>query len=149
MITTCTSCGKNYEAGSEEQANEPSRECFACRSGPRHTPGPWKVAGIRWEESPGRWTLPIHTPVFIRGVVLGHSVRGRTGADVEANAALVAAAPDLLEACKEAHEWLVAMTLKAAFNQDNKAAQDEASEIVREVSSHLAAAIAKAGGGVP
>ena len=57
------------------------------------------------------------------------------------------AVPDLLEACKEAKEWLVAMTLKAAFNQENKVAQDEASQIVREVSSHLSAAIAKAEGG--
>jgi hypothetical protein len=31
MITTCTDCGSLYEAGSEEQANEPKRWCFACR----------------------------------------------------------------------------------------------------------------------
>lgn len=31
MITTCTTCGGLYEAGSEEQANEPSRPCPSCR----------------------------------------------------------------------------------------------------------------------
>jgi hypothetical protein len=31
MITTCTSCGSAYEAGSEEQAYEPIRYCFSCR----------------------------------------------------------------------------------------------------------------------
>lgn len=30
MITTCTSCGKCYEAGSDEQANEPTRLCRVC-----------------------------------------------------------------------------------------------------------------------
>lgn len=30
MITTCTTCGKLYEAGSEEQANEPDRPCPTC-----------------------------------------------------------------------------------------------------------------------
>lgn len=62
-------------------------------------------------------------------------------------AALKAQRDELLAACKEANEWLVAMTLKAAFNQENKVAQDEASQIVREVSSHLSAAIANAEGG--
>lgn len=32
MITNCTTCGQCYEAGSEEQANEPSRLCFACKA---------------------------------------------------------------------------------------------------------------------
>lgn len=30
MITTCTTCGQNYEAGSEEQANEQERLCPLC-----------------------------------------------------------------------------------------------------------------------
>jgi predicted nucleic acid-binding Zn-ribbon protein len=30
MITTCTECGKLYEAGSEEQANEQERLCPDC-----------------------------------------------------------------------------------------------------------------------
>lgn len=30
MITTCTDCGRLYEAGSEEQANERERWCLAC-----------------------------------------------------------------------------------------------------------------------
>ena len=31
MTTTCTTCGKAYEAGSDEQANETVRECQQCR----------------------------------------------------------------------------------------------------------------------
>lgn len=49
----------------------------------------------------------------------------------------------LLDACKEANEWLVAMTLKAAFNKDDKTVSDEAASIVREVSGHISDAIAK------
>lgn len=30
MITNCSMCGNLYEAGSEEQANEPARMCRAC-----------------------------------------------------------------------------------------------------------------------
>lgn len=30
MITVCTDCGKCYQAGSEEQANEPERWCVEC-----------------------------------------------------------------------------------------------------------------------
>ena len=33
-ITTCTTCGQAYEAGSEEQANEPVRICPSCRAAP-------------------------------------------------------------------------------------------------------------------
>lgn len=29
-LTTCSACGKCYEAGSEEQANEPRRFCRLC-----------------------------------------------------------------------------------------------------------------------
>lgn len=38
MITTCTTCGKCYEAGSEEQANEPTRFCPACKPKPAEVP---------------------------------------------------------------------------------------------------------------
>lgn len=31
MITTCTKCGNCYDAGSEEEANEPERFCPTCR----------------------------------------------------------------------------------------------------------------------
>jgi hypothetical protein len=36
MITTCTECGRAYEASSEECANEPQRECFRCRMNDRN-----------------------------------------------------------------------------------------------------------------
>jgi hypothetical protein len=32
LITTCTKCSQLYEAGSEEQANEPVRLCARCTS---------------------------------------------------------------------------------------------------------------------
>jgi hypothetical protein len=35
MITTCTYCHSLYEAGSEEQANEPDRLCALCRDADR------------------------------------------------------------------------------------------------------------------
>lgn len=31
MLTSCTGCGRGYEAGSEEQSSEPVRLCFECR----------------------------------------------------------------------------------------------------------------------
>jgi hypothetical protein len=44
-ITTCPECGDLYEAGSEEQANEPGRLCRRCWAAlvlpdPRHWPPP-------------------------------------------------------------------------------------------------------------
>ncbi len=44
MITTCTKCGRAYEAGSEEQANEPERFCFDCRKPDRN---PSEIAQAR------------------------------------------------------------------------------------------------------
>lgn len=38
MITTCTTCGKCYEAGSEEQANEQVRQCPECWTRRKSTP---------------------------------------------------------------------------------------------------------------
>lgn len=40
MITTCTTCGKCYEAGSEEQANEPVRPCPDCWKKQKESPTP-------------------------------------------------------------------------------------------------------------
>lgn len=40
MITTCTKCGKLYEAGSEDQANEPDRLCRECAMAAGYFPPP-------------------------------------------------------------------------------------------------------------
>lgn len=80
-----------------------------------------------------------------RGILKTQSAMHEAAAEIERLRARVAeleAERDrLLDACKEAKEWLVAMTLKAAFNQDDKTAQDEAASIVREVSEQISQAI--------
>jgi hypothetical protein len=38
MITTCSRCGALYEAGSEEQANEPDRLCRRCFAAAKRRP---------------------------------------------------------------------------------------------------------------
>jgi ribosomal protein L32 len=43
--TNCTSCGKLYESGSEEQANEPSRLCRSCFVKQRDNPCGTSSAG--------------------------------------------------------------------------------------------------------
>lgn len=105
MITTCTTCGRCYDSGSEEQANEPTRYCRDCWGKRteilRSPPGPWKVAGIAWEVSPGVWTTHVHTSEFVRGVVVGHQARGRTEAEVGANARMIAAAPEMLQMLRD------------------------------------------------
>lgn len=45
MITTCTRRGGLYEAGSEEQANEPERFCFTCRKIPQPAATPPTFGG--------------------------------------------------------------------------------------------------------
>ena len=182
MITTCTTCGANYDAGSEEQANEPARYCPGCwakrKTACKHsldvspsghmascklcgfvgrwrdgtwekveerasvppatadqtTPGPWKAAGVAWEVASGVWTRHIYTTEFVRGVVLGHQARGSTEAEVDANARLIAAAPDLyaiVRAEYDEHDGF--RTLPMGYPADRAAA--------------ICAAIAKAEGG--
>lgn len=60
---------------------------------PKHTPGPWKVAhGMR-----GLQNLKVHGVENNEGLGI---VNCGTGKDGEANARLIAAAPDMLEALK-------------------------------------------------
>ena len=59
-----------------------------------HTPGPWVVKGSKvWEEK--------HFYKARRGIVAEPSISWRDSAEFEANARLIAAAPDLLAALKE------------------------------------------------
>ncbi len=65
---------------------------------PAHTPGPWKAElsqdGIYWEIQ-GRPESGLNVAIIPMAVV------GETDVEREANARLIAAAPDLLEACKQ------------------------------------------------
>jgi len=47
MIAICTKCGKNYEAGSEEQANEPGCVCRKCHRAPNHMHAPIDLSEAR------------------------------------------------------------------------------------------------------
>ncbi len=63
----------------------------------KHTPGPWAVNEDGWKvesEKEHGWIND------------GWIVCSTHGPDAEANALLIAAAPDLLEAAKEAYEWM-------------------------------------------
>lgn len=93
-----------------------------------HTPGPWEAKGVVV------WAAPVqligggtyHRPISdcrVEGMVKGHE-------NNEANARLIAAAPDLLEAC--ASVWLL-----LADTGDNK---------LRLIADECRAAIAKAEG---
>lgn len=62
-----------------------------------HTPGPWDSTKVNWDRCLIRHALPgdAHIPGYIAEV-------NNIGASFEANARLIAAAPELLEALQEA-----------------------------------------------
>lgn len=70
----------------------------------KRTPGPWRVAGYRNHNPSNRGIFPISYEIWPEVTVkdqTGIVVKG-LGVLSEANARLIAAAPDLLEACKKA-----------------------------------------------
>lgn len=62
----------------------------------KHTPGPWKIDGnqVKWIDH-GKW----HCVASVNNKLL-------TQGGNEANARLIAASPELLEACKKSYLWL-------------------------------------------
>ena len=60
----------------------------------KHTPGPWKVARQNPSPTTGEWMIAGAKPGYLA------EVRDCGSGDVEANARLIAAAPDLLEAAE-------------------------------------------------
>lgn len=103
-----------------------------------HTPGPWNVCErwpyqpdglhIGWENLQHMWIVGIRPGSGIAAIdVTGHE-------NAEANAQLIAAAPDLLAACKAAHEALLTFERLDLLKQDH---EQQALDLVR-------AAIAKA-----
>lgn len=77
----------------------------------KHTPGPWTFdrATGKFGHKTNDIVAPYHGPDFRHQVVcvMGTEAETEDGADaMEANASLIAAAPDLLEALKEANKIL-------------------------------------------
>lgn len=68
----------------------------------KHTPGPWKAFNASWSET------FITAPRFVHGICcldINHATEASQDADsaqMAANARLIAAAPDLLDACRKA-----------------------------------------------
>jgi hypothetical protein len=69
----------------------------------KHTPGPWELVRYTGHDPerdyPGRIDSAAGVVVFA-GPFSFRALRGRTAAEAEANACLMAAAPELLAACK-------------------------------------------------
>ena len=61
----------------------------------KHTPGPWKVSG-HYNTGEGHTVTHIHTGAY--SIEFAQGVLGRTLPETHANATLIAAAPELLEA---------------------------------------------------
>jgi len=73
----------------------------------KHTPGPWAVGrAFMWHQ---REFLTIHHDGKVKPPV-AHVIDRAAGVGLDdedrANAYLIAAAPELLEACRKAEEWL-------------------------------------------
>lgn len=68
----------------------------------KHTPGPWKF-GKELGARNGEWLVSFDAGSKWRGIAIAET---RTGpGSEEANARLIAAAPELLEACQAMIEW--------------------------------------------
>lgn len=72
-----------------------------------HTPGPWRIIPRAHERN---------GPCIQRGREGGFMVKGMSSEAEDADARLIAAAPDLLAACKEAEEQLSIMAASPASN---------------------------------
>ena len=62
----------------------------------KHTPGPWRVQRQNPSPTTGEWMISGANPGYLA------EVRDCGSGDVQANARLIAAAPDLLDALKDA-----------------------------------------------
>ena len=117
----------------------------------RHTPGPWTVIPDEFPEHGNISGINVYAEGFPGGAVAKVSTGkcSATGShthlpcpgEAEANARLIAAAPDLLEACKRATCVLDELTGIKWDGPGGKARQAYAEEI-----KTIEAAIAKAGG---
>lgn len=75
----------------------------------KHTPGPWELSEAEYKEGFGTYRRVEQVEQFgdvVASVCIRHSVNHTLDACGDANARLIAAAPDLLEACQTFAEWL-------------------------------------------
>lgn len=95
-----------------------------------HTKGPWEVVTMSPRTKGGQEMIcvrAVDSPINSNLAAIGHSELD------QANARLIAAAPDLLEACKEAHSFLCSkeptVSIKIAVGLALEAAIAEAEEV--------------------
>ena len=102
----------------------------------KHTPGPWTWMPESFHEDVGYMEPMVHAPLDDRGFAPQVAVV-RVGLEgTLANAALIAAAPELLEALKSALDWWLAHP-SPMFTEDDV-------RISLTVQNRMQAAIAKA-----
>ena len=89
----------------------------------KHTPGPWKY-GAELSSRTGEWLISFDAGNRGRGIGIAETRPG--SGQEEANARLIAAAPDLLEACETFHEWLVREEIGFANKWDRNTEEGEA-----------------------
>jgi hypothetical protein len=104
-----------------------------------HTPGPWKV--FRVEDGANKGKIIGIGDADAGGVTDPFGGLWRSGKELEANAELIAAAPDLLAPAQDA----IAI-LDVAIDLWNSSYPDEEDEVFSDLQARFRAAIAKATG---
>lgn len=119
----------------------------------KHTPGPWKF-GKELTARSVEWLVSFDAGSKGRGIAIAETCAGSGNED--ANARLIAAAPELLEACQTFAEWLrreeAGFPAETRFNTPEGEAKwrewfDENFRICDLAQKQARAAIAKATGG--
>lgn len=101
----------------------------------QHTPGPWQIQG---EE--------IHSAEYVLGAVYGIDDYSEEDTEADANARLIAAAPELLQACQE----LIRAYVEEYILREEVGLGDEEMEMAQARAARQArTAIAKARGQQP
>jgi hypothetical protein len=103
-----------------------------------HTPGPWTCRPISDR------TLNHHRGFEIRGPETAQSIRDVLENEVEANARIIAAAPELLNGCELG---VMMLGIEARMHRENHAPKK--AEAVEKAIAVIRAAIAKAEGSAP
>lgn len=109
----------------------------------KHTPGPWTVGQEMNSERPGSVPVVALVRDSLEGKMHVAFVNGKAG-EQEANARLIAAAPDLLAALKAAQGFIDAVIL---WGQKQPRSVTEGMPGPYEVETTVAATIARATGG--